>query len=654
MKIILTCNRGVYLTDKICFAIFCLLFVPFGLQAQLCNGNLGDPIVNVTFGVKSSKLPASATSFDYSGGCPGKGTYSVTNFLLGCGDHTWFLLAGDHTQDEGGAYMVVNAESTPGVIYTDTVHELCGNTNYQFAAWITNVMQPITCGGTAVLPNINFTVETLSGTILASSSTGNIPVTADKVWKQYGVSFVMPANINDVKIIMQTTPAYGCGSAFAIDDITFAMCGPAIRATLDTSAEPVNVCAGYSNPFILGASFEPGFTDPVTQWQNSIDSGKTWKNITGATYSAYSIPRRDSGMVLYRILLAERSNMGSAKCWITSNFIVTNVHPLPAHLAPKSIRGCLGKDVVLPYRSDIATSALWTGPNGYLSDNSLSIVPNVQFADTGLYQLAQSYNSGCSTLDSFYLGVFPGVTISINKPEASICQGKSVVLSAAGGEQYQWTPSNGLSSSTIANPIASPNNTTIYNVAISNAFGCRDSAWVKVTVLQNLYVNAGPDHNINLGDSVILNATVTGTLVDFFWSPATFINDSHLVTPTVYPTEDAVYTLNANSTVGCGSGTSSAKIKVFRDIFIPSAFTPNDDGRNDKFQVTAANNYKQFKLLIFNKWGTLLYSSTNINSYWDGRYKSELQATGAYVYYVEIRTASNKKIIRKGTVMLLR
>jgi gliding motility-associated-like protein len=648
------CNGKVYLANKICFALFCLMFFPSALHAQLCNGNLGDPIVNITFGVKSSTLSASITSFGYSGGCPGKGKYNVTNFLLGCGDRTWFLLAGDHTQDEGGAYMVVNAESTPGIVYTDTVHELCGNTTYQFAAWITNVMQKISCGGSAILPNINFTVETLSGTILASNGTGNIPITDDKIWKQYGVSFITPANINDVKIIIQTTPVFGCGSAFAIDDITFAMCGPAITVKLDTNDDIVNVCAGYTNPFILRSSFEPGFTDPVTQWQNSVDTGKTWINITGATTATYSIPRRDSGVVLYRILLAERANMGSAKCGVTSNFITTNVHPLPAHLSPKSIRGCIGKDLVLPYPSDLATSALWTGPNGYFSDNSLSVVPNIQYADTGFYQLAQSYNSGCSTLDSFYLGVFPGVTISINNPEVSICQGKSVVLSAAGGEQYQWTPSEGLSSGTIANPVASPNTTTSYNVAISNAFGCRDSAWVKVAVQQNLYVNAGSDHSINLGDSVALNATITGTLVDFFWSPATFIDDIHKVTPTVYPTEDAVYTLTANSTVGCGAGSSSAKIKVFRDIFIPNAFTPNEDGRNDKFQVIAANNYKQFRLLIFNKWGKVLYSSSNINSYWDGRYKSELQATGAYVYYVEMRTASNKKIIRKGTVMLLR
>jgi gliding motility-associated-like protein len=229
-----------------------------------------------------------------------------------------------------------------------------------------------------------------------------------------------------------------------------------------------------------------------------------------------------------------------------------------------------------------------------------------------------------------------------------------VVLSASGGERYQWTPAEGLSSDTIANPIAQPLTSTLYNITISNTFGCRDSALVKVNVFQNLYINAGPDQNINTGDSVMLNATVKGTSVDFFWSPSTFIDDIHSVTPKVYPTEDAIYTLAANSAVGCGSATSSVKIKVYKNIYISNAFTPNDDGKNDKFRIIAADNYQQFKLLIFNKWGGLIYSTTDINNAWDGRFKGELQPTGPYVYYVEIHTASNKKISKKGTIMLLR
>ena len=278
----------------------------------------------------------------------------------------------------------------------------------------------------------------------------------------------------------------------------------------------------------------------------------------------------------------------------------------------------------------------------------------MQYADTGLYKIKQLYNSGCTTLDSFYLGVFPGVTILVNNPVESICQGKTVVISASGGQHYQWTPSDGLSSDTIANPIAQPVVSTLYNITISNNFGCRDSALVKVNIIENLSINAGSDQNINMGDSVILNATVKGTSVNFYWSPPTFINDIHSVTPIVYPIDNAVYTLTANSTVGCGSATSSVKIKVYKNIFIPNAFTPNDDGKNDKFRITAADNYQQFKLLIFNKYGRIIYSTTAVNNGWDGRFKGELQPTGPYVYYVEILTASNKKLTKKGTFMLLR
>ena len=636
------------------FSICQFFFLPVFLQAQLCNGSLGDPIINITFGTGGSKLPASVTSFEYSGGCPPKGKYTVDNFFLGCGDRSWFLLAGDHTRDVGGSFMAVNAESTPGSVYIDTAYGLCGNTTYQFSAWIMNVMQKITCGGTAVLPNITFTVETISGISLATYNTGNIPITEDKIWNQYGLSFKTPADISDVILTIKTNPAYGCGSSFAIDDIIFGMCGPTVTTTLDGNIGDIDVCAGYTDSFILNSSYAPGFTDPAVQWQNSIDSGKTWQNIAGAITTVYSIPRRDSGIVSYRSLLAERPNINSAKCRITSNVISTNVHAKPIHQLPENIRGCIGRNLVLPYPSDLAISFLWTGPNGYISDKSLSIIPNVQYADTGLYKFKQTYNSGCATLDSFHLGVFPGVTVAVNNLVESICEGKSVVLSASGGQHYQWTPSDGLSSDSIANPIAQPLNTTLYNITISNDFGCRDSALVKVNVFQNLSINAGADQSINIGDSVILNATVKGTSVNFYWSPVTFINDIHSVTPVVYPIDNAVYTLTAHSTVGCGSATSSVKIKVYKNVFIPNAFTPNDDGKNDKFRIIAADNYKQFKLLIFNKGGRIIYSTTNIMDGWDGRFKGELQPTGSYVYYVEIRTASNKKISKKGTIMLLR
>src|SRR6185436_1878861 len=140
--------------------LFTVLFFYSGLlHAQLCNTNLGDPIVNVTFGA-GQDFPPNKTSYTYVGGCPSKGEYTISSFLFGCGGY-WVAMTGDHTGDHNGNYMLVDAESTPGIVHEDTAKNLCGNMTYQYSAFVTNVMQDnLTCTiGVPVLPNLDFNIE---------------------------------------------------------------------------------------------------------------------------------------------------------------------------------------------------------------------------------------------------------------------------------------------------------------------------------------------------------------------------------------------------------------------------------------------------------------------------------------------------------------
>jgi len=273
--------------------------------AQLCSGNLGDPILNQTFGAKGFVMPRNMTTFDAVGGCPNKGQYVISSFLFGCGsnnDHSWIKMIGDHTRDLDGNYMLVNAESTPGTVYTDTARNFCDFTNYVFSAWISNAMQNFTCGGNPVLANITFTVKKLDGTVLVTSGTGDIPVADDKVWTQYGLAFTTPANTPEVIVSVTTNPTFGCGSGFVIDDITLRSCGPLVTVTLDGSTEPGNVCADYTNPFILQGTYSTYYNDPAVQWQSSMDTGKTWQDIPGETTTTYAITRRMTGVIDYRVI----------------------------------------------------------------------------------------------------------------------------------------------------------------------------------------------------------------------------------------------------------------------------------------------------------------------------------------------------------------
>jgi len=129
------------------FIIFFLTITAFNhCYSQLCQGSLGDPIVNNTFGSGSNPGPpltAATTTYQYvANDCPNDGFYTVRNNTSSCFGNTWHSFTSDHTGDPNGYFMLVNASVQPGAFYLDTVRGLCGNTTYEFAAWIMNLILP--------------------------------------------------------------------------------------------------------------------------------------------------------------------------------------------------------------------------------------------------------------------------------------------------------------------------------------------------------------------------------------------------------------------------------------------------------------------------------------------------------------------------------
>ena len=405
----------------------------------------------------------------------------------------------------------------------------------------------------------------------------------------------------------------------------------------------------------MNASYSAGFADPVLQWQNSTDTGKTWQDIAGARAVTYAVPRRTSDVILYRVCIAERANINSINCRIVSNDIYTKIHPVPPDAAPQTVVGCIGKTFSFPKADPKALQVLWTGPNGYNSTVHNATITNVQYSDTGLYKLRKTFHYNCVSLDTFYLKVFPGTTISVT-PSHPICEGESQQLFASATDSvgYQWTPPRGLSNATIPNPVAAPSDSVIYKVMVTNKYGCQDSAFVPIDVYRNPVANAGPDKTILIGDTAILNATVLGTAINFYWSPATYMNDNRLVTPLVYPPANAIYKLNVISTVGCGAASDDVQVKVYNDFYIPNAFTPNNDGKNDIFRILMLDNYKLKRLAIYNRWGQVVFKTEGSYNGWDGKFGGLPQPQDVYVYHVELQAPSGEKIVKRGTILLNR
>ena len=300
-----------------------------------------------------------------------------------------------------------------------------------------------------------------------------------------------------------------------------------------------------------------------------------------------------------------------------------------------------------------ATYYNWAGPNSFQSISYTPVIQNIQYKDSGVYTLKLTSDDNCSVSDSLQLNVYPSSTVSVT-PTFSICEGQKVQFDASGCEKYIWTPSAGLSNDTIPNPTLQPKDSTKYKVVAGNQYGCKDSATVAVNVNRNVFVSAGADKYILNNDTAILTPVINGTAVDYYWSPSDFMNDIHSENPKVNPTNTITYTLHASSNVGCGSGIDDVNVFVYNDIYVPNAFTPNGDGNNDKFHIIPLENYVLERLTIYNRWGSIIFNTSTPGNGWDGTFNNIPQPMGTYIYYILLRSSKGKKIIRKGTVLLLR
>ncbi|MEO6229327.1 MAG: gliding motility-associated C-terminal domain-containing protein [Ferruginibacter sp.] len=632
---------------------FLCLFVHLGSQAQVCTGSLGDPSVNVDFGTGNNPgnpLKSAITSYTFtSSSCPDDGSYTVVSSTAGCFNGSWQNVSEDHTpNDTQGYMMLVNASFTPGDFYVDTVKNLCANTTYEFAAWIMNVLLPTACSPNPIMPKLVFNIETVTGTILGTYSTGDIPSSATPTWKQYGLFFTTPANTNNVVIRLTNTAPGGCGNDLALDDITFRPCGPTILLSGNANKTDYDVCAGAPSNIPLSATIGAGYNNPVLQWQENINPGSNWVDIPGANSSTYIVNKSAVGIYKYRMVVADGSNITIPSCRVASNVVTVTIHDKPVVTSSNNGPVCAGTLINLLAAGGI--TYLWNGPNGFTASidapSRLAAVNN-----SGQYNVTATDQYGCSNTSSTIVVVNAKPTAGISSNKKDICEGDSTRLNATGGTAYLWSPASGLSDASIANPIASPFDTTTYQVVVNSANNCTDTTTITVNVFKKPTADAGPDKIILKGQSVTLNGSASGSGIRYYWTPSTYLNDANLLLPVSTPPNDFTYTLHTVSNVGCGMATDNMFIKVYNDIFIPRAFSPNNDGLNDFWHIDALVVYPDAQIKIFDRYGKLVFESTGLLKDWNGNYKNSAAPSGAYTYLIDLK---NNRPVLKGWVMIVR
>lgn len=635
----------------ICLCFFSLLQ---GLRAQLCTGSLGDPVIKIDFGqgtAAGGPLKSSTTSYTYTANsCPNDGEYTVTSQTANCFGNSWHTILQDHSLgDQNGYFMLVNASFLPGDFYLDTVKNLCPGTSYEFAAWVTNVLRSSACSNNGIKPNLSFSIETTTGTVLTTYNTGDINQEATMSWKQYGTFFQTPSGVSDVVVRLTNNAPGGCGNDLALDDITFRPCGPQVTASVGPdNTNKYFTCENEAHSFYLSTSFSPGvYPNPAFQWQVSPDA-QTWIDIPGATAQQYLRPPTATGTYFYRMLIADGGNINNTSCRLASNTITIEVVE-PSVQIKDTFFGCANTDILL--QATGGTIYNWSGPAGFQSTSQQAVVKAATAANQGRYLLSISDEYGCMAQDSTYLIVHPAPIAQVNSP-AGVCEGNSIALLASGGTHYQWTPANSLSASNIANPIASPADTTIYTVAVFNDYGCASMANTRVDIWRKPVADAGPDKKLRKGYSVLLDGTISGTHISYYWTPSMDIEDPQALKPLVKPTQTTRFVLHAVSDLGCGTATGEVKVTVFDKMLIPNAFSPNGDGINDLWVIEPISFFATATVQVFNRYGQLVYSGNGLSAPWDGKLKGKPLPVGTYYYTIDLK--QQQEPLLSGSVLLIR
>jgi len=222
---------------------------------------------------------------------------------------------------------------------------------------------------------------------------------------------------------------------------------------------------------------------------------------------------------------------------------------------------------------------------------------------------------------------------------------------------YLWSFGNGQFSNLRNPPPPVYNVAGIYSINLSvNTAQCPLPV---ITLQQNIKVE-DPRPGINYGVEtavenlpLVLQARQFGGTV--LWKPATSLNNSTVFNPVFKGVSEQLYTIEITTASGCLTvDTQLVKIVKQIAIYVPAAFTPDDDGLNDHLKPTmyGIKTLNYFK--VFNRWGQLMFESNRPYPGWDGMYKGVRQEMQTYVWIVDAIGADGNKYIRKGTSILLR
>jgi gliding motility-associated-like protein len=295
----------------------------------------------------------------------------------------------------------------------------------------------------------------------------------------------------------------------------------------------------------------------------------------------------------------------------------------------------LGSDTLICEKDTLVLNAAVTGADSY-TWNTGAVQSTLKAYQNGIYWVDVSKDN-CIFRDSILINIKPLPVVRLGN-DTTLCENQTLQLDAGNaGSTYLWQ--NNSQTQTF---IISQQGT--YNVRVTTN-GCSASDTIIINYLTKPLFSLGPDKTICPGEEIMLSLGFSN--VNYTWQNGS-ISSSYLVNST------GLYYVDISN--NCGTSRDSILFSNgICDLYIPSAFTPNNDGKNDIFKALGKPLLTNFKLQVYNRWGELVFETDDYSKGWDGKHKGSSSPSGVYVWVVNYKKESNDKSeVIKGTVTLLR
>ena len=365
----------------------------------------------------------------------------------------------------------------------------------------------------------------------------------------------------------------------------------------------------------------------------SINSSSGAVNLSASTPGSYTV----------------NYTFSSGACTSTATANIDVGDPLLIITNPLPVCGSPTADITDPSITEGSTSGL---TYHYFTDAAGTIAfgtPTAVAASDTFYIRGMSAG-GCSTSIAPVIVVLNDQPVITTTDTVVACKGLPVTLKASSpGNEITWQNVGTADSITVQ-----PNGNAIYKAIAINEAGCTDTAIVNVLVREfSVSLKASPNPML-VGAPATLTTSANSTYEVIGWKPDMYFSNQTANTQSLIINDTtSTYYVIARSADGC-TDTASIKTAVDnKDFFIPNAFTPNNDGRNDLFKVYGSS-VTAAEIKIYNQWGVMLYETKDNQKGWDGTHKNNPQPVGLYVYVVKVRLSNEDTFIKKGTIRLIR